>query len=66
MNTEARDQATQEAIAAFPIVRWLRGFTNVHNAMGKVVYADCPICGGKRKLGIYRQSKSGGKLAVLL
>jgi len=32
--------------------------------MGKVVYADCPICKGKRKLGIYRQSKNGTKLAV--
>ncbi len=64
MNTEARDAKTREAIEAFPIVRWLRGYTTVHNAMGKVVYADCPICGGKRKLGIYRQSKSGTKLAV--
>lgn len=64
MSKTARDQATQEAIDAFPIVRWLRGHTKVHNTHGNVVYADCPICGGQRKLGIYRQSKNGSKLAV--
>lgn len=64
MSKEARDKATQEAIEAFPVVRWLRSHTTVHSSMGGVVYADCPICQGKRKLGLYRRSKGGSKLAV--
>lgn len=54
----ARDDALQEAIQEFPIVSYARRHLNVYpNDGGKVVYADCPFCKGKKKLGIYRYNR---------
>lgn len=53
-----RDDALREAIQEFPIVSWARRHLKVYpNDGGKVVYADCPFCRGKKKLGIYRYNR---------
>ena len=53
-----RDDALREAIRDFPIVAWARRHLHVYpNDGGKVVYADCPFCKGKKKLGIYRYNR---------
>jgi len=48
------DPALEAAIDAFPVVAWLSKHTRVANSDGEDVYADCPICGGKKKLGVAR------------
>lgn len=47
----------QEAIQSFPIVAWLSKHTKVYDTGGSVVYADCPICKAKKKLGVYRYNR---------
>ena len=41
----------------FPIAAWLGKHTKTYDTGGRVVYADCPICKGKRKLGVYRYNR---------
>lgn len=52
-----RDEALQEAIMDFPIEAWARKHLKVRSSSSKVVYADCPFCNGKKKLGIYRYNR---------
>jgi len=52
-----------KAIAEFPIRSWLEKFTRIYSA-GNVIYADCPVCLGKKRLGIYRTSRLGFPIAV--
>jgi hypothetical protein len=48
----------QSAIDQFPISAWLSKHTQTHDdGTGADFYADCPICGGKRKLGVSRTKK---------
>src|SRR3990172_3282977 len=52
------DAATEKAIQNFPIEGWLAKFTQVYPTdHGKAFYADCPICGTRRKLGVYHASR---------
>jgi hypothetical protein len=51
------DQALEEAIQSFPIASWLQKHTRIYGVDGKVIYADCPICHGKKKLGVYRYNR---------
>lgn len=53
----------KDAVSKFPIQSWLSKHTRVYSA-GSVIYADCPICQGKKKLGIYRRSRLGFPLAT--
>lgn len=46
-----------EAIAAFPVITWASQYTTVYDKGGRNVYADCPICSGKKTLGIEREKK---------
>jgi len=48
----------KQAIADFPIARWLSEVAGVPDTGGKYLYADCPVCGGKGKLLVRRQKKS--------
>ncbi len=53
-----RSAGLQEAIDSFPLVSWLSKHTRTYpNEGGAVVYADCPVCTGRKKLGIYRSKK---------
>lgn len=38
----------------FPLVGWLSGITRVYDSGGINIYADCPVCGGVKKLGVHR------------
>lgn len=53
----------QKAVESFPIRSWLQKHTKVYGG-GQVIYADCPICKGKKRLGVYRRSRLGFPLAV--
>lgn len=52
-----RDEALKEAIADFPIEAWARSNLEVRSSGSRVIYADCPFCKGKKKLGIYRYNR---------
>lgn len=52
-----------KAVETFPIRSWLQKHTKVYSS-GNVVYADCPICKGRKRLGIYRRSRLGFPLAT--
>jgi hypothetical protein len=55
----------EKAVEQFPIMGWLKKHTKVYGGHGSnVVYADCPVCGGTKKLGVYRRGRLGIKLAV--
>jgi len=53
MGDFTRDEALKQAIGDFPISSWSRRHLNVRSVSSKVIYADCPFCKGKKKLGIY-------------
>ncbi len=57
------DPALDKAIENFPIRSWLQKHTRIYSA-GNVIYADCPVCGGKKRLGVYRRCKGGFPLAT--
>jgi len=57
------DTELTKAIEGFPIRSWLQKHTRVYSG-GNVVYADCPVCKGKKRLGVYRQSRLGFPLAT--
>jgi len=46
-----------EAIANFPIITWIAEHTTVFDKGRVNTYADCPICEGKKTLGIERDKK---------
>ena len=52
-----------DAIERFPLETWLSKFTKVRST-GSVIYADCPFCYSKKRLGVYRQARIGKALAV--
>ncbi len=41
----------------FPISRWLSEHADVVDHGGKYIYLDCPVCGGRKKLIVRRESK---------
>lgn len=51
--------ALDSAIDSFPIVAWLSTHTQVGHADTEDLYVDCPICGGKKKLGVARVDHYG-------
>lgn len=46
-----------QAIAEFPVLAWLSNITQIHDTGNVNVYCDCPICGGKKRLGVDRERK---------
>lgn len=59
------DAELEKAVEQFPIMGWLQKHTKVYGGHGSnVIYADCPVCGGKKKLGVYRRGRLGITLAV--
>jgi hypothetical protein len=49
---EAQRLALNQAISQFPVLTWLSDFVPVRHTGGVNAYANCPICGGKSKLGV--------------
>ena len=47
----------QLAINSFPIVRWLESITRVYDSGGETVLIDCPVCRGRKKLGVHRRHR---------
>lgn len=46
-----------QAIADFPMIAWLSEHTKVYDKGGRNFYVDCPICGGSKTLGVWREVK---------
>lgn len=54
----------ETAETRFPIESWLSKYVRVYSSKA-VVYADCYVCRGKKKLGVIRQSKKTGDPLVV-
>ena len=50
--TYQHDSKLDQALRGFPTLSWLSEHTHVHDRDGVNVYADCPICDGRKKLGV--------------
>lgn len=49
-------QDLSDLAAAFPLSSWLSGYTTVRDGGGQNLYADCPVCQGKQKLRIRKDT----------
>lgn len=52
-----RDTELDDAIASFPILHWAERHFEFEDTGNLNIYANCPICGGKKSLGIEREKK---------
>lgn len=56
-NRNFRNEELKRAIANFPISMWLNQRLKVYDTGGKNIQVDCPVCRGKKKLGVNRYKK---------
>lgn len=53
-----RNPKIDEAIRAFPLASWLSLYVRVKDSGGRNLYADCPVCAGKYKIMVRKDTRS--------